>query len=517
MTMQIFKTEGAPIKSCQGRRILDFEKFEKAVNKDLHYTWIGGNKITWNVPHNTSINWSREETMNHNDEAGLVFDNRINGDKKERPYIREDGTIGTVVAHRPKYPVWDTAKAAWYEADKKVQEKRNKEGVQVATFEIPPIERDYVRLPSMGFEAEYKVEQIPACQIPTHVKECEDGDATITASVAYPEPIIELHDKAWHDCNDEKIQDPLVDVHDVESSEYVGHGGNCRDGQFHVTVATGTGTAMSAQTYQIPAPDGTVPVPRPGSPGGTVWRQSFTTTTTAGTTPLVWNDGSYTGTTQWTEAYTTTGNFVLNFGPCQWPQHEGGDTCPSFRMNPVYSYCPTHMNQWYFKIGCDPVTWIVNQDGIAVSQERNEHLRRLSPEELAERQRIYNSPEAEARRNQIRLEAERRRELENVGELKATELLKSWLSEAEWNYLQEHNQLELPSQYEKDTIYIVKRDSMNRKIIRRVKGVDTEELCIHAGGIYARDDDVLAQILMIKAQEEEFLKVAVKYPLVKSA
>jgi hypothetical protein len=217
-------------------------------------------------------------------------------------------------------------------------------------------------------------------------------------------------------------------------------------------------------------------------------------TDTTSSTASVWNDGSYNGTTDWTEASTLNGTFVLNFGPCNYQN----TTCTNFRQNPCYSYCPNHMNMWYNSFGWQSVEWIINSDGIAVAREDlSETIHQLSPEEILRRDKL----------------SEERRKKQKEGDLKATELLKSWLSEAEWNYLQENNEIELPSQHEKDTIYIVKRHGI-RNVTKKVNGVPTDEFCIYTGGMYANDDHVLSQILMIKAEEEKFLETAVRYPLI---
>ena len=96
---------------------------------------------------------------------------------------------------------------------------------------------------------------------------------------------------------------------------------------------------------------------------------------------------------------------------------------------------------------------------------------------------------------------------------KANELLKKWLSPAEYNYLQENKEVEFPSQYEKDVIYIVKKDA-KRKVVKKVNGVATHELCILPLEYqFTNDDGLLSKILMLKTNEKEFIEITTHYPL----
>ncbi len=98
---------------------------------------------------------------------------------------------------------------------------------------------------------------------------------------------------------------------------------------------------------------------------------------------------------------------------------------------------------------------------------------------------------------------------------KADELLQKWLSPEEYNYLKEHDELELPSQYEKDTIYIVNK-SYSRKVIKKVNQVNVAELCVMPlDSSFVNDDSLLAKILFIKTDEKGFLEMANHYPLVR--
>jgi len=91
---------------------------------------------------------------------------------------------------------------------------------------------------------------------------------------------------------------------------------------------------------------------------------------------------------------------------------------------------------------------------------------------------------------------------------KSFDLLKSWLSEAEYNYLMEQGNLELPSKHEKDTIYIINKDPMKRVAIKKKGKVVMKSLCIHASHQYADGDVLLSNIMLLKTDEKKFLEIA---------
>lgn len=99
-----------------------------------------------------------------------------------------------------------------------------------------------------------------------------------------------------------------------------------------------------------------------------------------------------------------------------------------------------------------------------------------------------------------------------AAENKSMRLLRQWLSEAEWNYLQEHDQLELPSQYEKDVIYIVKKDKRAKIVVKKHDKL-LHELCIHPEQDLPTGDMMLANILLLKTDEKRFLATANKHQL----
>lgn len=91
---------------------------------------------------------------------------------------------------------------------------------------------------------------------------------------------------------------------------------------------------------------------------------------------------------------------------------------------------------------------------------------------------------------------------------KSLKLLKKWLSPEEYNYLMEDGNLELPSQYEKDVIYIINKDPMKRIGIKKKGKIVEKSLCIHTEHSYAVGDQLLANILLLKSDEKKFLKTA---------
>lgn len=95
---------------------------------------------------------------------------------------------------------------------------------------------------------------------------------------------------------------------------------------------------------------------------------------------------------------------------------------------------------------------------------------------------------------------------------KADRLLKSWLSDAEYNYLMEDGQLEIPSKSEEDVIYIVKKQA-NAKVKKLKKGKPVCELCLTVGDGVPDGDVLLSKILMIKTDEEKFLTTANKWAI----
>src|SRR5688500_4557135 len=137
------------------------------------------------------------------------------------------------------------------------------------------------------------------------------------------------------------------------------------------------------------------------------------------------------------------------------------------------------------------------------------HQEELTPEQ--ERQRRVQQKAVQRR---MKREAKEKAKIDR----RANKLLKEWLSPAEYNYLMEEGQLELPSQYEKNVIYIVRKDpNKTIGIARKKKQVpclayeDTileKEACMHIDASYPTGDRLLANIMLLKADEKYFVKNA---------
>ena len=96
---------------------------------------------------------------------------------------------------------------------------------------------------------------------------------------------------------------------------------------------------------------------------------------------------------------------------------------------------------------------------------------------------------------------------------KADRLLKKWLSPDEYKSLKETGLMEYQSKKDTDTIYIIRKE-YSRKVTKRVKGIDTEELCVMPVTPLCNDDNLLSKIMLLKTDEDQFLKTANHFPLV---
>jgi len=91
---------------------------------------------------------------------------------------------------------------------------------------------------------------------------------------------------------------------------------------------------------------------------------------------------------------------------------------------------------------------------------------------------------------------------------KSMELLKEWLSEAEYNYLMERGELEIPSQIHDDEIYIIKKAAYE-KVIKKKAGKTVSKHCLITKGHFPDGDVLLTKILLLKTNEKEFLEKAI--------
>jgi hypothetical protein len=95
---------------------------------------------------------------------------------------------------------------------------------------------------------------------------------------------------------------------------------------------------------------------------------------------------------------------------------------------------------------------------------------------------------------------------------KAKEFLKSWLTEQEYEDLQD-GKLIIPSKIFPDRTYKLK-GSASQMIEVYTSGILDHKLCIVAKDPrFENDDTVLAKILLLKTNEERFLKIAEKHAI----
>lgn len=87
-------------------------------------------------------------------------------------------------------------------------------------------------------------------------------------------------------------------------------------------------------------------------------------------------------------------------------------------------------------------------------------------------------------------------------------LLKKWLTTEEWKQIREKGEMAIPSKLDKNTIYIVKKDA--KEMVEIFHGNKySHKLCLHvADPSLPVGDQLLAKILLLKNDEERFLKTA---------
>lgn len=87
-------------------------------------------------------------------------------------------------------------------------------------------------------------------------------------------------------------------------------------------------------------------------------------------------------------------------------------------------------------------------------------------------------------------------------------LLKKWLTTEEWKQIRENGQMAIPSKLDKNTIYIVKKDA--KQMVEIFHGSKySHKLCLHVSDqTLPVGDQLLAKILLLKTDEETFLKTA---------
>jgi len=95
--------------------------------------------------------------------------------------------------------------------------------------------------------------------------------------------------------------------------------------------------------------------------------------------------------------------------------------------------------------------------------------------------------------------------------LKSEKLLRSWLSAKEYEGLKINGEIEIPSEFDDETIFIVKRNPDEMVEVKK-KGQRSHKLCVVAEDkSFPVGDQLLSKIMLIKTNEKAFKELAVKY------
>jgi len=94
---------------------------------------------------------------------------------------------------------------------------------------------------------------------------------------------------------------------------------------------------------------------------------------------------------------------------------------------------------------------------------------------------------------------------------KSEKLLKSWLSPKEYQGLLNEGQIEVPSEFDQDTIFIIKRDP-NEMVQVMKKGEYAHKLCAVAENLEMPvGDQLLSKLLLLKTDEKKFKEIAIQH------
>ena len=95
----------------------------------------------------------------------------------------------------------------------------------------------------------------------------------------------------------------------------------------------------------------------------------------------------------------------------------------------------------------------------------------------------------------------------SLAKKRANEFLRSWLTDGEYEQLVTSG-LRIKSKIDPNTVYIVHKNA-SKMVHLEIDGKVNDYLCIVSQDFgYENDDTVLAKILLIKANEREFLRIA---------
>jgi len=249
-----------------------------------------------------------------------------------------------------------------------------------------------------------------------------------------------------------------------------------------------------------------------------VWHNDTITVTSAANCTGNWIPVQYIymGTTPINEIQP--GTFMFNdFAPIpEMPPEEVKDAMERMLSDPEYRKLQQEANA--FQQRMSPLLPIANEvmnfgDGWKKVSKNFETVAKCFLESLPKERREEAQAFIEQERARLRPEWERRhkdRQKERAATDRSMRLVKEWLSEAEWNYLQENDEIEFPSQYEKDIIYIVKKSKFAKvEVVKNEKTL--YNLCIHPEQELPVGDMMLANIMLLKTDERKFLATANKH------
>jgi hypothetical protein len=92
---------------------------------------------------------------------------------------------------------------------------------------------------------------------------------------------------------------------------------------------------------------------------------------------------------------------------------------------------------------------------------------------------------------------------------RSMKLLKRWLTKNEWDALINKGELEIPSTINNDEIYIIKKAAYEKVLLKKA-GKLVSQHCLVTDKHYPDGDVLLNKILLLKTDEKQFLKIAVK-------
>ncbi len=94
---------------------------------------------------------------------------------------------------------------------------------------------------------------------------------------------------------------------------------------------------------------------------------------------------------------------------------------------------------------------------------------------------------------------------------KSEKLLKEWLSPAEYQGLVNNGEIEIPSKFDDDVIFIVKKDP-NEMVQVKKNGQNLHKLCMVVEDMeFPVGDQLLSKVALIKTDEKSFKEIAIRH------